>query len=477
MGKAPAAGCDDAVTGLLRNLPAVGILLESEEIRSLTGQFPRRVVLDAAREVIEELRQRAIKERSIGEQDVTLSSLADSILRRIEINSQSTFKRAVNATGVLLHTGLGRAPLAPAAQKALHEAVLRYSTLAVDLDTGARGDRNSHIAGVLRGLTGAGSALVVNNNSAAVLLALNTLADGQEAIISRGELVEIGGMFRIPDVMRRAGVTMVEVGTTNRTHLDDYRNAITDRTALIVKVHPSNFRVEGFVKEISVSDLAPLCHEKNLPLLYDLGSGAMVDFHQWNLPPEPTVQEAVAGGADIVTFSGDKLIGGPQSGMLVGKGELIDRCKKNPLMRAIRPDKMTLSALLATLRLFQDPELLPETHPLYTMLTQPMDLLEKRAGRLAGMIERVVGEKGKVLVQKSFSVMGSGSLPARPIPSWVVALKMNDISPENVGKLLRHADNPVFTRIEDKNVMFDLRTIFDDEFDFVCKGLVYSMSI
>jgi len=407
----------------------------------------------------------------VTDKEALARSLYEAVAGSLAKRSRHSLARAVNATGVLLHTGLGRAPLPRSAREALIEAAERYSLLAVDLDNGTRGDRMAHIVPLLKELTGAESALIVNNNAAAVLLVLNTLASGKEAIISRGELVEIDGMFRIPDVMRRAGVTMVEVGTTNRTHLDDYSNALTDSTGLLVKVHPSNFRVEGFHKEVSLQELVEVGSRQSLPLYHDLGSGALVDLRRWNLPYEPTVVESIKSGVDIISFSGDKLIGGPQCGIIVGKESLITRCKKNPLMRAFRPDKLTLAALSGTLKLFREPQRLPETHPLYAMLASDPAMLRTRAVRLRRKLQAVVEGNGELRVIDGFSVMGSGSLPAKPMPTSLVTLQLKNISAGDLGRALRRATVPVFTRIEEDWIVFDVRTIADDEFNIIGRML------
>jgi L-seryl-tRNA(Ser) seleniumtransferase len=339
------------------------------------------------------------------------------------------------------------------------------------METGTRGDRYSHVVDLLRDLTGAEAALVVNNNAAAVLLALNTLAEGREAIVSRGELVEIGGMFRIPDVMLRAGVKMVEIGTTNRTHLADYRRALTDQTGLIAKIHPSNYRIEGFYREATVEELGRLAAEHNVPLFYDIGSGSLVDLARWGLPSEPTVQSAIQQGANLVVFSGDKLIGGPQCGMIVGKEELVSRCKRNPLVRALRPDKLTLAALQATLKLFRDPDGLPAVHPLYAMLAATVEQLNRKALNLKRKLVRSIGARGEVRIKTGFSVMGSGALPARNIPTVMVTLSMNEIGAQELGRLLRNGNPPIFTRIEDDLTCFDMRTIADDEIKLIADAV------
>ncbi|MDP8229063.1 MAG: L-seryl-tRNA(Sec) selenium transferase, partial [Candidatus Electryoneaceae bacterium] len=372
---------------LFTKLPAVAHLIQHPDIERLCEQHPQNYVHNRVREVVDGIRRKIANGTISNVEDIPDT---DEIIRRVGTLVKDglghKLKRAINGAGVILHTGLGRAPLAPSAQAALREAASRYCILATDQESGKRGDRNRHTAGMLREITGAEDALIVNNNSAAVMLALNTFGEGNESIVSRGELVEIGGAFRVPDVMRRSGTIMVEVGTTNKTHTRDYIEAITENTSVLLKVHTSNYRIEGFHQEVSISELKPVADEHNLTILYDLGSGALVDIRRWGVAYEPTVPEAIADGADIVTFSGDKMLGGPQCGVIVGKKDLIDRMKRNPLMRAFRCDKLIISALDGTLKLFLEPDHLPETHPLYAIIAAPLDVVNRRARRITRQI-------------------------------------------------------------------------------------------
>ncbi|NQT35609.1 L-seryl-tRNA(Sec) selenium transferase [bacterium] len=449
---------------LFSSLPAVDKLLRHPSIRDLCENQPERYVHHCTRMVIEEIRRR-ITDGTINDVD-TIPGM-DEIVPRIEHlvmeGLSNKLMRVINGAGVILHTGLGRAPLAPSAQAALSEAATRYCILATERVSGKRGDRNRHTEEMLRELTGAEASLIVNNNSAAVLLSLNSFGEGREAIVSRGELVEIGGAFRVPDVMERSGSIMVEVGTTNKTHLRDYEAAITENSAYILKVHTSNYRIEGFHQEVSVKDLSELAHKHNLLLLMDIGSGALVDLQKWGLTYEPTVPEAVADGADVVTFSGDKLLGGPQCGVIVGKKELIDKMKRNPLNRAIRCDKLILSALNGTLKLFLDPDGLPDTHPLYAMITAPLDTVNRRARRIARRIKDAAGDRFEVKVIDGVAEMGSGALPARPIQSRLVTVSSEDLTTDQLALVLRLSVPPLFTRIEDDKVIIDARTVADDE--------------
>jgi len=449
---------------LFSKIPAVDKLLQLDVIRKLCDEYPEGYVHSLTRQAVENVRS-AISSSSIKSADAmpSIDVLAQWVEDHVIAGMNPKLMRAINGAGVILHTGLGRAPLSRSAQDALHETATRYAILATDRETGKRGDRNRHVVEMLKELTGAEDALVVNNNSAAVMLALNTFGDGREAIVSRGELVEIGGAFRVPDVMERSGSIMVEVGTTNKTHLRDYENAITDQTAYVLKVHTSNYRIEGFHQEVSIRELKTLTEKRGLLILYDIGSGAMVDLRKWGLTYEPTVPEAVADGADVVTFSGDKLLGGPQCGVIVGRKDLIDQMKRNPLMRAFRVDKLILSALDGTLKLFLDPDKLPDNHPIYAMMCASLGEVKRRASRIARMIRSVAGEFLEVGLKESHSEMGSGALPARPIPTYVVTIKAHKLSSTRLASSLRMSNPPLFTRIEDEKVIIDARTIADEE--------------
>lgn len=451
---------------LLASLPSMTVLLQQEEVVGLIADYPESYVQKCLRIVLDDTRQKMLKGEITDASTTPDMSKVISIARaRVKAGLGNKIMRVINGAGVILHTGLGRAALADSALDALMEASARYSLLATDRDSGKRGDRFSHTDELLCELTGAEASLVVNNNSAAVMLALNTFGAGKESIVSRGELVEIGGAFRIPDVMERSGTIMVEVGTTNKTHLRDYRNAITEQTSLLLKVHTSNYRIEGFHYEVPESELSALAQEKNLITVMDLGSGAMVDIRRWGVAHEPTVPQAVADGMDIITFSGDKMLGGPQCGILIGKKELIDKMKVNPLMRAFRCGKLTLSALNGTLRLFLNPDTLPQTHPVYAMIATPLDVIKRRAQRIARRLRALEGFKEAIdiSIAPGLTEMGSGSLPARGIPTHVVAMTPKSCSAEKLSTLLRQATPPLFTRIEDEQVKIDARTVADAE--------------
>lgn len=453
---------------LYKAIPAVHKVLDHPVVTELCEQHPQNYVHSCVRHVIAELRGH-IADGSIAEERIVadLNRIAVRAKNRVEKGLGHKLIRAINGAGVILHTGLGRAPLAPTAQASLMEAAARYCILATDQASGKRGDRNRHTADMLREITGAEDSLIVNNNSAAVMLALHTFGRGKESIISRGELVEIGGAFRVPDVMRRSQTKMVEIGTTNKTHLRDYRNAITEETSLFLKVHTSNYRIEGFHQEVSIAELSPLAKDNGLKIVYDIGSGALVDLTRWGVAYEPTVQEAVADGADIVTFSGDKLVGGPQCGIIVGKKELIDEMKSNPLMRAFRCDKLIIAALDGTLKLFLEPDKLPQTHPLYAMIGEPVDVVNRRANRIKRRIKDAVGDIMTVKVTDGLTEMGSGALPARSIPSRIVTIQTEKMSAERLSKKLRMAAPPLFTRIADELVIIDSRTIINEEVSLI----------
>ena len=462
----PAAGQPDALRP-----PSVDRLLAHEALQPLIESHGRAQVLDATRAELAELRARATRGEA-APHDFATESLVHAIGARLAARDAPALRRVFNLTGTVLHTNLGRALLPETAIAALELAARHATNLEFDLERGARGDRDELLEGVLREVTGAEAATFVNNNAAAVLLALNTLALRKEAIVSRGELVEIGGSFRIPDVMARAGTQLREVGTTNRTHPADYEQAIGPRTRLLLKVHTSNYEVRGFTASVEQKELARLAHAHGLPLMVDLGSGALVPLERWGLPHEPTVQEALRDGVDLVSISGDKLLGGPQAGILLGRRDLIDRIRRNPLKRALRLDKLTLGALEAVVRLYRDPDRLAERLPTLRLLARPRAELEALAARIAPQIRQHLPPGYEAGVTECESQVGSGARPADRLPSAGVAIQPTQRR-RGAGRALaaitaalRALPVPVIGRVVEGALVLDLRCL-EDETTFI----------
>lgn len=450
---------------MLRKLPGVDRLLQVDSLREALTHHPRRLVLESVRQVLESKR-REILEDFTGAAGVNLdvSHLVDLVLEQIEALGRYTLRNAVNATGIVIHTNLGRSLLPEEAVVRLGEICRGYNNLEYDLEKGQRGSRYVHAEAILCELTGSEAALVVNNNAGAVFLVLNTLAAEREVIVSRGQLVEIGGSFRIPDVMRASGAFLREVGCTNRTHLHDYAAVINERTALIMKVHTSNYRMIGFISEVPLEDLVGLGREKGIPVVEDLGSGSFLDFEPYGLRGEPTVQKAVQAGADMVTFSGDKLLGGPQAGIIVGRKDLVARCRKNPLTRALRVDKMTLGALEATLHLYRDEREAVKKVPTLRMIAVSAESLRDRAEALAALLrEADPGKDFEIVVQPCLSQVGGGSLPGQDLHSFAVALSSSRFSAMEIEVALRRNQPPIIARIESDRVLMDVRTLQEQD--------------
>jgi L-seryl-tRNA(Ser) seleniumtransferase len=447
--------------GLRRSLPAVEALLGEEGAGILIRLYGRDQTVNAIRASLDALRAAILENPAVlAPEDLTKGEILAQAGAMLASKFSPSLRPAINATGILMHSGLGRAVLSDSARHALEGVARGYSTLALDIETGRRGQRDSHVAGLLRELTGAEAATVVNNNAAATVLILNTLAKGKEVIISRGQLVEIGGSFRMPEVMAMSGAILREVGTTNKTHLRDYAEAIGPATAAILRVHHSNYRILGFASEPGIKDLVELGTKHAIPVVDDLGSGALVDLKAYGLETEPLVRTSVAAGAACACFSGDKLIGGPQSGIIVGKADVIQRIKKNPLARAFRCGKLTIAALEATLKLFLAPEHLNERHPVYRMLSLPLDELERRAKRTARNLAKVLfPPEVEISVIDGESQVGSGSVPVETIPTKLLALSVRGENPDELGKKLRAHVPAVFSRIHDDELLFDFRTI------------------
>jgi L-seryl-tRNA(Ser) seleniumtransferase len=455
---------DPALSRLLRQLPAVDELLRHPRLQPGVDRLPRPWAVAALRQVLEAQRQswRAGLPGDLPP-DLDEEALFQELQQALDKAGQPSLRQVINATGVIIHTNLGRSLLAVKALEQMLEVAAHYSTLEYDLARGERGSRHDHLEGLLKELTGCEAALVVNNNAGAVLLALNTLAQGREVIISRGQLIEIGGSFRMPEIMAASGALMREVGTTNKTHLRDYENAITSETAALLKVHPSNFRIIGFTKEVDLQDLVALARRYSLLALEDLGSGCLIDLSRYGLEKEPTVQETINAGADLVLFSGDKLLGGPQAGFALGSREVVARLRQNPLTRALRPDKLTLAGMEATLRLYLEEPQAVAAIPTLALITRPLADLERQARNLARAIKRRWGARIKVEVRASEGRVGGGALPGTGLPSRALALEIPPLAPHELEEQLRQTHPPVIARLEHGALLLDLRTLQVDE--------------
>lgn len=467
---------DPANRELLPLLPKVDDCLFTLQGNERLEAIPRWFLKEGVRDFIDFLRQKILHGPAISAQDLDLDKLYPSMISYLLDKEQVQFKRIINCTGVIIHTNLGRSVLPARTMDAMHVAGSRYSNLEFDLKLGKRGSRYSLIEELLCKLTGAEAGLVVNNNAAAVLIVLETLAKGMEVIVSRGQLVEIGGSFRIPDVMRRSGATLIEVGATNRTHLHDYQAALSEETGLLLKVHCSNYRIIGFTKEVSNEELVGLGKEHDVPVMEDLGSGCLVDLSRFGLMKEPTVQEVIASGVDVVTFSGDKLLGGPQAGVIVGRKTIIDKIKKNPLNRALRIDKFTLSGLESILRLYRDEQTAFATIPTLVMISTPVNVVDKRAKRLLRLLRRDLKAHATFSVIDTASRVGGGAMPEQNLPSRAIVINPCNIGVNSLERSLRSQDIPVIGRIEDDRLLFDLRTVADDEVPPLHKALLRSLS-
>lgn len=450
----------------LRALPSVDALLRTTEARALRERAGTERLTTLTREVIEEMR-RAIEGSACGRlspstlptREALLAEAARRLRHAVEHDAPHALRRVINATGVILHTNLGRAPLSEAARRAASEEAAGYCTLEYDTETGRRGRRGARAEELLGELTGAEAALVVNNCAAAALLALSALARGGETVVSRGELVEIGGDFRVPDVMAESGTTMVEVGTTNRTRLSDYRSAINERTRLLLRVHPSNYRIVGFTAAPTLAELAQLAHDSGLPLMEDAGSGALFDLRPYGLADEPVIKDSIAAGADLVAFSGDKLLGAAQAGLVVGRAELINKLRRHPLYRALRADKLTLAALEATLDSHRRGASFAEV-PALRMLAETRAQVEARTGDFCRRLApRFAASSLRYEIVEGHSAIGGGSAPTTHPPTMLISLTHDKLSVNQLEEALRRSDPPVIARILDGRVVIDLRTV------------------
>lgn len=466
----------DTKKSLLRKIPSVDSLLNDPALNDVLKVTPRRIVADLVRDAAKKVRESLGARGGKGLDEAAVrQGIINDVRSRVEHLMKPQYRRAINATGIILHTGLGRAVLPQPALDRIKNELSGYSLLQVDIETGKRSRRDRRIEWLIRQLTGAESATIVNNNAAATAIVLNTLAKGKEVIVSRGQLVEIGGSFRLPDVMAFSGAKLVEVGTTNRTHAFDYTNAITENTAAIMRIHPSNYKIEGFTSEVPLEEIAEIAHSKGLIMIDDVGSGALIDFSRFGFAPEPTITESIQKGADIVTCSGDKLIGASQAGIIAGKASLIEKIRKNQFMRIVRPGKLTLAALEATLEIFLDEQQALTEIPTLEMLLRDKGRIAKQAQSMVKRI-KTSAKHAEVTTVDGFSQMGSGSLPAQDIPTCLVAIKPANTDAETFAARLRGWATPIFARIEKEMVLIDPRTLRQGDEKTVVEAIVNILS-
>ena len=452
---------------LLSQIPAINKILLLDEVKSLIQEYSEVAVKSAIKNYIDEIKQEILNEEL--HEVPSLEKIVEVVSQIVKSEDNNSLRRVINATGTILHTNLGRSLLSQKIKENIESVAFNYSNLEFDIDNKKRGSRYVHLIDIIKKLTGAEDVLVVNNNAAAVLLTLNTLVKDKEIVVSRGELVEIGGAFRIPEIIKLSGGTPVEVGTTNKTHLKDYENAITDNTGALLKVHTSNYKIVGFTKEVSNEEISYLARENELVSINDLGSGQFVDFSKFGLPYEPTVKEVLDSGIDIVTFSGDKLLGGPQAGIIVGKKEYIEQMKKNQLTRALRVDKMTLAALEATLKLYLDEKEALEHIPTLHMISLSKERLFAKAEVLK---TRLSDLDFKITIAEDKAEVGGGSYPASYLDSVIVKLEHSRLSATDIERRLLEVEIPIITRIKDNELIFDMRTLRTREFDLVKQALI-----
>jgi len=448
-----------SVNGILRKLPSVDSVLASPGVTPLIEEYGRGLVRDIVRDVLDKTRADILNGGQSADTPMWKSKIVKETEKALRLICSSRLKKLVNCSGVISHTNLGRAILAEEAAKAAYDAAVSNVNVEYYIGSGARGDRDDIVEELITRITGAEAATVVNNNAAAVLLALNTLSEGRQTIVSRGELIEIGGSFRLPEIMSKSGCVLKEVGTTNRTSLADYENAINENTALIMRAHTSNYRIIGFTAQPSLSEIAALAKSKSVPLMIDLGSGTLVDLRRFGLPHEPTVQETLADGADIVTISGDKLLGGPQAGVIAGKKELIEKIKKNHLKRALRCDKLTLAAMEATLRIYLDPEKAADRIPTLRFLKRGIEEIRQTASEAATALSGFFCDAAEVSIMDDVCRAGSGALPEVDIASVSVAIRHMDMGPNELAEWFRRLDPPVIGRVADDLFRLDMRCV------------------
>jgi L-seryl-tRNA(Ser) seleniumtransferase len=456
---------------MLRDIPKVHDCISYLRAAPILKDIPLQRIKNCTRLYLDNMRQEILAGAYRGLPLTDRDSLFQDLVRFIQRYHRPRFSRIINGTGVIIHTNLGRSLLPVSSIEILSAAGGRYSNLELDLETGKRGSRYQHVDTLLCELTGAEAALVVNNNAAAVLIALETLAKGKEVIVSRGQLVEIGGSFRIPDIMKRSGAKLVEVGATNRTHYHDYQAAITSETGLLLRVHCSNYKIIGFTSEVSNTDLAKLGNSHQIPVMEDLGSGCLIDLSRFGLTKEPTVQEVVASGMDVITFSGDKLLGGPQAGIIVGKKRYIDQIKRNPLNRALRIDKLTLAALESVLRLYLDESSALQEIPTLAMIAASEEVVRERARSLFVRCTNVLAEQCTFTMVPTHSRVGGGAMPEQNLESWAVAVQPKGLKISQLEKRLRQTSLPVIGKIEADRFLLDMRTVAEDEIDLLVESL------
>jgi len=461
----------DIRQGLFRKIPAVDRLLTATQLQHISGEYPRSLILKAINQVLDDLRAKIQNGEIESQTQLGLALVSDQVIEKLTMISKASLRPVINATGVVVHTNLGRSILAEKVLRRFRSLSGGYSNLEYDLERGVRGSRYNHVEDILKDLTGAEAAMVVNNNAAAVLVSLETLARGREVVVSRGQLVEIGGSFRIPDVMRKSGARMVEVGTTNKTHLRDYEEVIGPETALLLKVHRSNFELVGFTEDVPLMELVGLGKRNGIPVMEDLGSGSFVDFSNYGLVREPTVQETLSQGVSLVTFSGDKLLGGPQAGIILGQRELVEAIKKNQLSRALRIDKLTLLALEETLRLYRDERVAVKEIPTLRMICQSHGALTKKADRLFKLIGKLRTDNFSIEFSKGTSMVGGGALPLLELPTRLLGLIPGKLASQVMEARLRSYNPPVITRLEKERVLLDVRTVQERELKTVAQAI------
>ncbi|GAA0177523.1 L-seryl-tRNA(Sec) selenium transferase [Clostridium sediminicola] len=451
---------------LLRELPKIDYLLNEDIVKKYLQSINRDLIIEALREAIDFYRGEILNDRIDSLENIDILNYFDKLINE---KTQNHFRKVINASGVIVHTNLGRSLLSEAASENVMQVMKHYNNLEYSIEEGSRGSRYDHLESLITKITGAEAALVVNNNAAAVMLTLSTLCNGKEAIVSRGQLVEIGGSFRVPDVMELSGAKLVEVGTTNKTHMYDYENNINTNTGVLMKIHTSNYKIMGFTKEITSEELLYLSNKYDLPTIEDLGSGALVDFSKYGFTYEPTVQESVKSGIDVITFSGDKMLGGPQAGFIIGKKKYIDKMKKNQLTRALRVGKMTIAAIEATLKLYLSEKEAIENIPTLNMMLTNKEIHKKRAQSLVRKLKKTTSSF-TFKIEEDSSKVGGGSLPTETIPSYIIKSKNEKLSSSKIEALMRKNSTPIIGRVKEDAFVMDIRTVKDNDFNDIIKA-------